>query len=120
MTGSQSCEERPWGKYRVLHGEPGICVKRIEIHPNSRLSLQKHFKRSEKWIILSGEGLVTLAEKTEVILPGSFIDVPCGTVHRIQNTSVKQPLIFIEVQFGEYLGEDDILRLDDDYGRMKK
>ncbi len=111
-----SADQRPWGNYSILLREPGLQVKRIEIKPGLRFSLQKHLKRAEKWIILSGQGIVTLGEKEIPIHKGVFIDVPQGQVHRMQNTG-KDPLVFIEVQFGDYLGEDDIIRLHDDFGR---
>lgn len=109
-------EERPWGRYEVLYQEAGVQVKRIELKPGMRFSLQKHLKRAEKWIILSGVGLVTLGNREIPIKKGSFIEVPCEAIHRMQNTG-KETLIFIEVQFGDYLGEDDIVRFDDDFGR---
>ena len=109
-------DKRPWGGYRVIHREPGIQVKRIEIKQGLRFSLQKHSKRAEKWIVLSGTGLATVGEKEIPVEKGSFLEVLCGQVHRMQNTG-KEPLVFIEVQFGEYLGEEDIVRLADDFGR---
>ena len=111
-----STDKRPWGNYRILHKEPGIQVKRIEVSPGLRFSLQKHAKRSEKWIVLSGTGLVTLGKQTIPVNPGVFVDVPTGEIHRMHNTG-QEPLVFVEVQFGEYLGEDDIVRLEDDFGR---
>ena len=109
-------EERPWGSYRVLHEDKNFQVKRIEIKPRSRFSLQKHFKREEKWTIASGDGLVTLGELEIPVQAGSVIEIGIGVVHRIQNIG-KEPLVFIEVQFGDYLGEDDIVRLADDFSR---
>ncbi len=109
-------DERPWGNYRIIHREPGIQVKRIEVNPGSRFSLQKHAKRSEKWMVLSGTGAATLGKREILVIKGSALDVPCGEIHRMHNTG-KEPLVFIEVQFGEYLGEDDIIRLHDDFGR---
>ena len=110
-------EERPWGNYQVLHREEGIQVKRIELKPGCRFSLQKHLRRSEKWTIVSGAGVVTLGNKDIAVKKGSFIDVAVGEIHRMHNTG-KEPLVFIEVQFGDYLGEDDIIRLQDDFGRV--
>ena len=110
-------ENKPWGHYRVLHKEPGIQVKRIELKPGCRFSLQKHLKRSEKWTVIAGSGIVTLESREIPVHAGSFIDVPIGELHRMHNTG-KEPLIFIEVQFGDYLGEDDIVRLQDDFGRI--
>jgi len=106
----------PWGNYKVLHKEPGIQIKRIEIKPGLRFSLQKHLHRSEKWIVISGKGIVTLGKKKFPVKESLFFDVPKGTRHRMRNTG-KNPLAFIEVQFGDYLGEDDIIRFEDDFGR---
>ncbi len=110
---------RPWGQYKKLFEESGVWVKRIEISPGGRLSLQKHSKRSEKWIIVSGKGKAEVSSKETLIGPGSVIDVPVEAVHRIANTSDKK-LILIEVACGIYLGEDDIIRLHDDYRREDK
>lgn len=109
-------EERPWGNYRILHKEKGIQVKRIELNPGARFSLQKHVHRAEKWTVTSGIGIVTLGSNEIQVQRGSLIDVPLGEIHRMQNTGA-QPLVFIEVQFGDYLEEDDIIRLQDDFGR---
>ena len=112
---NQHCK-RPWGHYKKLFQESGVWVKRVEVKPKARLSLQKHKHRSEKWIIVSGQGLVVLNEKRRKVKPGSVIDVPLGTVHRIGNTGRKK-LIFIEVACGNFLSEKDIIRLQDDYQR---
>ena len=109
--------QRPWGHYEVLLKESGIQVKRIEIKPGQRFSLQKHLKRSEKWIVIAGAGTATIGNKEIFVSIGSFIEVPCGQIHRLKNTG-REPLVFIETQFGEYLEEDDIVRLEDDYGRV--
>ena len=109
-------DERPWGKYKVIAAEKGTQVKRIEIYPGKRFSLQKHQKRIEKWIVMAGRGMVTVGSRQWEVGPGSFIEVPCGEIHRMHNTG-SAPLVLIEVQFGEYLGEDDITRLEDDFGR---
>jgi len=108
--------ERPWGKYFKLFQEPGVWVKRVEVKPNSRLSLQKHTKRSEKWIIVKGTGIASVNDKEIPVKPGTTVDIPLEAVHRIGNTGNDQ-LVFIEVATGEYLGEDDIVRLQDDYLR---
>ena len=108
---------RPWGNYRILFQEPGVWVKRVEVNPKSRLSLQKHKKRSEKWIVVLGKGVAVVQGKKITVKPGSVIDVPLGAVHRIGNTERKTLLVFIEVACGSYLGEDDIIRLEDDYNR---
>jgi len=109
---------RPWGEYRKLFEESGVWVKRVEVKPHSRLSLQKHLKRSEKWIIVSGFGKAEIDGKEFTLGASSVIDIPIQAAHRIGNTS-DVPLIFIEVACGSYLGEDDIIRLEDDYQRGK-
>ena len=110
-------EERPWGSYLVLHREKGIQVKRIEVKAGSRFSLQKHLKRSEKWMVTAGSGKATVGDKEFPVGAGSFVDIAVGQIHRMHNTGTV-PLVFIEVQFGDYLGEDDIVRLGDDFGRQ--
>ena len=110
---------RPWGNYRALFKAPGIQVKRLEIDPGKLFSLQRHFKREEKWIVIEGRGRVTIGNKTRSIAKGDFMVVPKRTIHRMQNTG-RGPLVVIEVQFGNYLGEDDIERLADDFGRLQK
>lgn len=107
---------RPWGFYKVIHRESGIQVKRIELKPGLRFSLQKHLKRDEKWVVLSGKGVVTLGNRKVRVEKGIFVEVPKRVVHRMENTGTN-PLVFIEVQFGSYLGEDDIIRYEDDFGR---
>ena len=107
---------RPWGKYKALLKGNGFQVKRIEIKPGRRFSLQKHLKRSEKWTILLGTGVAIVGNKKINLKPGVFIEVAKGQIHRMHNTG-KKPLVFIEVQFGNYLGEDDIIRFQDDFGR---
>ena len=109
-------EKRPWGEYEVIYRQERIQVKRIQIKPGLRFSLQKHNRRSEKWIIISGRGVATLGKRKMLVQKGSFIEISKGQVHRLHNTG-KTPLIFVEVQFGNYLGEDDIFRLEDDFGR---
>ncbi len=108
--------EKPWGTYEVLHRGEGFQIKRIEVMPGMRLSLQRHSKRSEKWILTQGTGVVTLGDKSISVERGSVIDIPVQAVHRIHNTG-HEMLIFIEVQLGDYLGEDDIVRIEDDYKR---
>jgi len=109
-------EQRPWGYYIKLFQESGVWVKRVEVNPESRLSLQKHKHRSEKWIVVSGTGLVQLNDREIKVEPGSIIDVPVGTTHRIGNKT-KEKLVFIEVACGDQLSEDDIERFEDDYAR---
>ncbi len=112
-------EEKPWGNYRVLHKEQGFQVKRVELNPGCRLSLQKHARRSEKWTVISGSGVATLGAKENPVRKGSFIDIPINETHRLHNTG-SDPLVIIEIQLGDYLGEDDIVRLQDDFGRTSQ
>ncbi len=110
-------DERPWGSFTVLEESPDWRVKRIEVLPGMRLSYQRHERRSEHWFFVTGEGVVTLDGREVPVRAGSSLDVPCGAAHRIANTG-PEPLILIEVQHGEYFGEDDIVRLEDDFGRV--
>ncbi len=107
----------PWGKWEVLLDEPNYKVKRITVLPGKRLSYQKHFKRNEHWVVVEGKSVVTLDGKEIYLEKGGTIDIPKEAAHRIANNDDKQ-LMFIEIQLGEYFGEDDIIRLEDDYGRV--
>lgn len=109
-------EERPWGSYTVIADEPNYKLKQLLVKPDSRLSLQRHFKREEHWIILSGEADITLGNTCELYKAGSYIFIPLKSWHRIAN-SQKENVILVEVQCGSYFGEDDIERSQDDYGR---
>jgi mannose-6-phosphate isomerase len=110
-------DNRPWGSYTVLDDAVDHKVKRITVAPGQRLSYQRHERRAEHWFVVAGAGVVTL-DGTEVpVAAGQAIDVPRRAAHRIQNTGASD-LVFIEVQHGDYFGEDDITRLDDDYGRQ--
>ena len=109
-------EQRPWGHYTVLADEVDHKIKRIVVYPGGRLSLQKHHQRAEHWFILSGEGIVTLDGKELNKKGGESVEIPCGSIHRIENHGTFD-LSFIEVQTGDYFGEDDIERMEDDYGR---
>jgi mannose-1-phosphate guanylyltransferase len=108
---------RPWGTYTVLEGSEQYKIKRIVVHPGKRLSLQKHFHRSEHWIVVSGTAIVTIGEKETLLKANESTYIPIGEKHRLENPG-KVDAILIEVQVGEYLGEDDILRLEDDYKRL--
>jgi mannose-6-phosphate isomerase len=110
-------EHRPWGFYEVLSDEEDYKVKRITIRPGERLSLQRHKQRREHWFIVRGESLVTIGDKETEAASGQVIDIPQGVLHRIANTG-EERLVYIEVQFGCYFGEDDIERVEDDYGRI--
>ncbi len=109
-------EIRPWGGFSILEDLPTHKVKRIWVNPGQRLSYQKHFKRSEHWIILEGKAKVTLDGEEILLSEGESVDIPHEAAHRIENIGDSQ-LTFVEVQRGDYFGEDDILRLEDDYGR---
>ena len=112
-------EERPWGKFTTLLVREGCKVKEIVVNPKQRLSYQSHSKRKEKWVIFEGIATVTLNERKIVLFPGDSIEIPVNAKHRVENREKKQILKFIEVQTGEYFGEDDIVRYEDDYGRTK-
>lgn len=109
-------EYRPWGHYEVLLDTPEHKVKRITVYPGQRISLQKHMRRSEHWVVVTGEGEVSLDGKTHILQHHHSIDILRQTLHRIVNKG-SEPLVFIEVQMGDYFGEDDIIRVQDDYGR---
>jgi mannose-6-phosphate isomerase len=109
-------DERPWGGYTVLADEPDHKVKRLVVKPGTRLSYQTHARRSEHWFVLSGTGVVTLDGTTTAVAAGTSVDIPLGTAHRIENDGSVE-LVFIEVQHGTYFGEDDIVRIEDDFGR---
>lgn len=107
---------RPWGTYTVLEDTPGYKIKRIVVKPGKRLSLQKHYHRNEHWIVVSGTATVTVSEETKTIRPNESTYIKMGEVHRLANDGVI-PVILIEAQVGEYTGEDDIVRLEDDFSR---
>jgi len=110
-------DHRPWGYYEVLVDERDHKVKRIVVHPGKRLSLQSHRRRSEHWFILYGKAVVTIDREELDLETGQSVDIPQGALHRILNAGA-EILAFIEVQIGEYFGEDDIERFEDDYGRI--
>lgn len=111
-------DERPWGSYTVLEdAEPeGFKVKRLTVMPGHRLSYQRHRRRAEHWFVVAGTATVTIDDVVSDVATGSAIDVALGAAHRIENRGT-EPMTFVEVQQGDYLGEDDIERLQDDYGR---
>ena len=109
-------EERPWGRFFVLHDEPTYKLKRIEVDPGRRLSYQYHHKRSETWTIVEGVGSITLNGDVKDYTKGETVLIPQGVKHRIENKR-SEKVIFIEVQTGSYFGEDDIVRIEDDYNR---
>jgi mannose-1-phosphate guanylyltransferase/mannose-6-phosphate isomerase len=110
---------RPWGSYTVLEEGMRYKIKRIHVEPKSKLSLQLHYHRSEHWIIVTGTAKVTINDTESLVHEGQSIFVPKSSIHRVENPG-KVPLEIIEVQVGEYLGEDDIVRLEDIYGRLKQ
>ncbi|HEC83061.1 MAG TPA: glycosyltransferase, partial [Firmicutes bacterium] len=114
---TQREDHRPWGFYEILSDKPDHKVKRITVHPGHRLSYQRHRRRSEHWYVLKGEAVVTLDDKDYTLKPGQAIDLPAGSWHRVRNPG-NTDLVLIEVQTGDYFGEDDIERLEDDYGRV--
>jgi mannose-6-phosphate isomerase len=117
MTDALEHDERPWGSYTVLEDAADHKVKRMEVLPGKRLSYQKHERRSEHWFVVRGNGIVTL-DGTEIpVSAGTAIDIPLGAAHRIANAG-DDLLLFIEVQHGNYFGEEDIVRLEDDFGRV--
>ena len=109
-------ELRPWGYFRVLADENDYKVKQIVVRPGQCLSLQKHQKRSEHWFIIKGAGIVTLEGIQNNKKEGESIDIPKESIHRIENRG-KDDLVFVEIQTGEYFGEDDIERIEDIYSR---
>ena len=107
---------RPWGAYRAVDNGPAHQVKRIVVAPGGVLSRQKHFRRSEHWIVVEGEGEVEIDGALRLLRANQSVFIPCGAVHRLSNRAAA-PLHLIEVQCGDYFGEDDIVRFDDVYGR---
>jgi len=109
--------KRPWGEYEVLLNAESCKVKRITVNPKQRLSYQYHDKRDESWTVVVGQADVTLDGEVKILRPGQNITIKRGQRHRVENTQDDHDLVFIEVQTGDYFGEDDIVRLSDDYGR---
>jgi len=110
-------EERPWGSFTVLDEGRSYKVKRITVNAKKRLSLQEHKHRCEYWIIVDGDAVITIGDNQYLLKTGEMRFIPAGTKHRLGNPSDK-PLKVIEIQIGEYLGEDDIIRYEDDFGRV--
>ena len=107
---------RPWGSYEVLDEGPGFQVKRLMVEPKAALSLQKHRHRAEHWVVVRGAARVTVGSRQYELGENESTYVPPGATHRLENAG-ESPLEIVEVQTGDYLGEDDIVRLSDDYGR---
>ena len=112
-------DQRPWGSFTVLDEDEDYKIKRIEVFPTKRLSYQKHAHRSEHWFVVRGIAKVTLNGKEILVKKGEDVDIPVGTAHRVENPA-EELLVFIETQTGDYFGEDDIVRFEDDFGRMEK
>ena len=108
---------RPWGSYTILDEHSGYKIKRIEVKAGKRLSLQKHFHRNEHWIVVSGTATVTVGDKKYLVRPNESTYIKMGEIHRLENEG-KIPVVLIEAQVGEYTGEDDIVRIEDDFKRM--
>jgi mannose-6-phosphate isomerase len=117
-TNPREFDRRPWGTYEVLDEGASFKVKRIEVLPGKRLSYQKHSQRAEHWVVVEGTAKVTLDGSDIIVATGEAIDIPVGSAHRVENPS-ENSLVFIEIQRGSYLGEDDIVRLQDDFGRVE-
>ena len=115
--GIVATEIRPWGSFTTLEEGKGYKIKRIEVNPGHRLSLQMHHHRSEHWIVVSGTAKVTCGDKEMILSSNQSTYVPQCTTHRLENPGVIK-LVLIEVQNGQYLGEDDIIRFSDDYSRQ--
>ena len=109
-------DHRPWGYYKILADNDRYKNKEIVVFPQKRLSLQRHQRRSEHWYIIDGRAEITIDDKTFVLAPGQSVDIPKGALHRIANPG-SENVRFIEVQTGDYFGEDDIERIEDDFGR---
>ena len=107
---------RPWGTYEDIDAAEGFRVKRIVVKPGGRLSLQRHRYRSEHWVVVRGRATVTRGEQTVVLEANQSTYIPVGEMHRLENAE-ETPLHLIEVQCGDYVGEDDIERIDDVYKR---
>lgn len=117
LTDSERYDERPWGSYTILDESDLFKVKRIEVSPGKRLSYQRHSKRAEHWFVVQGTAKITLNGREILVGTGESVDIPIGTAHRVENPHHTEKLVFIETQTGTYFGEDDIERLDDDFGR---
>lgn len=116
LTTTHNTVHRPWGTYSVLEDKPGYKIKKIMVKPGKRLSLQKHYHRNEHWIVVSGTATVTVEEKTYIVRENESTYIKAGEIHRLENQG-KIPIVLIEAQVGSYTGEDDIVRIEDDYKR---
>ena len=112
----RSFERRPWGGFENLEEGAGYKVKRLVVEPGHRISLQRHRFRTERWVVVAGTARIIIGGRARRLKPPGMVEVPCGAWHRIENPG-RRPVVIIEVQHGSYLGEDDISRRADDYGR---
>lgn len=119
MDNSPKFDRRPWGSFTVLDEGENYKVKRIEVLPEKRLSYQRHQRRSEHWFVVRGTAKVTLNGEEILVKSGEAIDIALKDAHRVENPDAEETLVFIETQTGTYFGEDDIERLEDDFGRTK-
>ena len=108
--------ERPWGTYKTTDMHEGFQVKTITVNPGGRLSLQSHAHRSEHWVVVAGTATITIDDDVADYAVGAHVFIPIQAKHRLENLT-EQPVVIVEVQVGDYLGEDDIVRYDDVYGR---
>jgi mannose-6-phosphate isomerase-like protein (cupin superfamily) len=118
ITESSRFEQRPWGSFTILDEGENYKVKRLEVLSGKRLSYQRHSQRSEHWFVVCGTAKVTLNGTEFIVNAGESVDIPVGTAHRLENGHEGPNLVLIETQTGNYFGEDDIERLDDDFGRI--
>lgn len=109
-------ERRPWGRFEVLEEGAGYKVKRLVVEPGHRISLQRHRFRAEHWVVVAGAPRIVVGGRVRRLKPRGTVDVPRGAWHRIENPG-RHPVVIIEVQHGSRLGEEDIIRRHDDYGR---
>lgn len=116
MTSMKKIITRPWGNYKILFSNKMCKIKEIKVNPGHRLSYQYHNKRSETWIIIKGLASITLNDEEQEYCSGETVIIPLKAKHRVAN-NLETELVFIEVQTGDYFGEDDIIRIKDDYGR---
>ena len=110
-------DRRPWGSFTIVDEGDDYKVKRIEVLPGKRLSYQRHSRRSEHWFVIRGIAKVTLNDVETLVRAGDTVDIPVETKHRVENPDPEITLVIIEIQTGEYFGEDDIVRFEDDFGR---
>lgn len=109
-------DTRPWGRWKVLEAGPNFTLKTIEVNAGQRLSLQYHLHRSEHWVVVKGRGRATIGSELIPVHPGRHLYIPSEMQHRIENTG-DHVMVFVEVQFGDRLDENDIVRVEDDYDR---